>query len=127
MTPSTAHADARDTAARLAALTVSYDLLTAGSTLELLDAVDAVLVSIPLDNPPAVLDEENLTITLTVPIEGVRVDSDAIASARILDGSDALWADLTVSTTGNGGDLQIESLSHDTGTFIIITSAVFQG
>ena len=139
----TAHAQARAEAQRLPALSASLGLLLPGSTTARISLYGttrpspgaspgaAPLVTIVLDDPPAVLDTGLYQIQLTVPIEGVvggaETDGTDALWARIFDGSGDWWADASVSEVGAGGEVQLESTLLRNGGLCRLVSAVLQG
>jgi len=130
---SAAHLAARAAAARLPALQASLDLLDAGAgqaTIEILDATNAVLVTIPIADGVGTLNAETFRITLTVPIEAQVAIAGTPASARVKDNTGALWADsITVSDDApeSTGEIKLASTNLQAGAFVRLTSAVFQG
>lgn len=130
---SAAHLAARAAAARLPALQASLDLLDAGAgqaTIEILDATNAVLVTIPIADGVGTLNAETFRITLTVPIEAQVAIAGTPASARVKDNTGALWADgITVSDDApeSTGEIKLATMSLQEGAFVRLTSAVFQG
>lgn len=130
---SAAHLAARAAAARLPALQASLDLLDAGAgqaTIEILDATNAVLVTIPIADGVGTLNAETFRITLTVPIEAQVAIAGTPASARVKDNTGALWAEgITVSDDApeSIGEIKLASMNLQAGAFVRLTSAVFQG
>lgn len=130
---SAAHLAARDLAARLPALQASFDLLDAGAgqaRIDILDALDVVLVSIPIADGVGTIDGGLLQIVLTAPIEA-QIDADGTPDhAIIYDNTGAVWADsVTVSDSAPEatGEIKLASMSLQAGAFCRLTSAVFQG
>lgn len=131
MNLSTPHAAARDAAARLPALQASFDLLDAGAgqaRIDILDALDTVLVSIPIADGVGTLDAQAYQILLTVPIEA-QIDAGGDADhAIVYDNTGAVWADgLTVSDEAGSGEIKLAATVLQQGAFCRLTSAVFQG
>lgn len=130
---SAAHLAARDLAARLPALQASFDLLDAGAgqaTIEVLDATNAVLVTIPIADGAGTLNAETFQIVLSVPIEAQVATAGTPSSARVKDNTGALWADdITVSDDApeSTGEIKLASMNLQAGAFVRLTSAVFQG
>lgn len=133
MNLSAAHLAARDAAARLPALQASFDLLDAGAgqaTIEILDATDVVLVAVPIADGVGTIDAQAYQIILTVPIEAQVTAAGTPASARVKDNTGAVWANgITVSDDApeSTGEIKLASMSLQTGAFVRLTSAVFQG
>lgn len=130
---SAAHLAARDLAARLPALQASFDLLDAGAgqaRIDILDALDVVLVSIPIADGVGTIDGGLFQIVLTAPIEA-QIDADGTPDhAIIYDNTGAVWADsVTVSDSAPEatGEIKLASMSLQAGAFCRLTSAVFQG
>ena len=130
---SAAHLAARAAAARLPALQASFDLLDAGAgqaRIDIRDALDVVLVSIPIADGVGTIDAQAYQIALTVPIEA-QIDADGIpTNAIIYDNTGAVWADgVTVSDSApeSTGEIKLASMSLQAGAFCRLTSAVFQG
>lgn len=131
MNLSTPHAAARDAAARLPALQASFDLLDTGAgqaRIDILDALDTVLVSIPIADGVGTLDAQAYQIILTTPIEAQIAVADTPDHAVIYDNTGAVWADgVTVSDELGSGEIKLASMSLQAGAFCRLTSAVFQG
>lgn len=130
---STAHEAARNAAARLPALQASYALLDAGegqARIDILDALDVVLVSIPIADGVGALDADLYQIVLAVPIEAqIATDGDA-DHAVIHDATGAVWAEgVTVSDASPEatGEIKLATTSLQAGAFCRLTSAVLQG
>lgn len=128
---SAAHIDARTAAVRLPALQASFNLLDSGvgqARIDIRDAMDTVLVSIPVADGVGTIDSDLYQIILTVPIEAqIDVDGDA-DHAVIYDNTNSVWADgVTVSDTLGDGEIKLASTSLQAGAFCRLTSAVFQG
>ncbi|MDT3672847.1 MAG: hypothetical protein ROZ37_21220 [Aromatoleum sp.] len=143
---STAHADARDEAARIPALQASLDLLAAPpgpGTIAIYAAPRpapgaapgaAALVTIPLAAGAGTIDPPTAQIVLATPIEA-QIDADGAGNwARIYDGAGAWWADASVSNTAGTGEIKLddgESVAGDAqlaaGAFARLVSAVLQG
>lgn len=131
MNLSQAHLAARDAAARLPALQASFDLLDNGAgqaRIDILAALDVVLVSIPIADGVGTVDADLYQIALTVPIEAqIDVDGDA-DHAVIYDNTGAVWADgVTVSDALGDGEIKLASTALQAGAFCRLTSAIFQG
>lgn len=133
MNLSQAHLDARNAAARLPALQASFYLLDAGAgqaRIDILDALDVVLVSIPIADAVGTIDSGLFQIVLTAPIEA-QIDADGTPDhATIYDNTGSVWADgVTVSDSAPEatGEIKLASMSLQAGAFCRLTSAVFQG
>lgn len=131
MNLSLTHIAARTAAVRLPALQASLDLLDSGvgqARIDIRDAMDAVLVSIPIANGVGTIDTDLYQIILTAPIEAqIDVDGDA-DHAVIYDNTGAVWADgVTVSDALGDGEIKLASTALQAGAFCRLTSAVFQG
>ena len=136
---STAHAAARAEAARLPALQASLDLLNAapGPAAILLYAgtrpapgaapAGALLAAVPMAATAGTIDTGNVRIVLTVPIEAQAVEGGDPVWARIFDGAGAWWADASVSATGGGGEIELDSATLYAGGIVRLTSAILQG
>lgn len=128
---SPSHLAARLAAARLPALQASLALLdsTYGrAKIEILDSGGAVLAGAWLQDAAGVIDTDTVQIVLTTPIEGAIGTAGTPSAARILAATGTLWAEgLTVSATGGGADIELESLVMQVGNFVRITSATIQG
>lgn len=137
---SPAHAAARAAAARLPALQASFDLLVVPdpqnptpAVIQLLTGADpdagTLIVTIPLAPAVGSIDEALHRINLTVPVEG-QVPQGAgatVGCARVFDATGAWYGDPTVSATGGGGEIELESLDLVDGAFARITSGHLQG
>lgn len=139
MDVSTAHTNARNTAARLPALQASFDLLDSGASAPYVELYATTrpapgaapggspLVTVTMSNPPGTVDGALFRIVLTIPIEGqIAVAGDALW-ARIYDGAGAWWADASVSDEAGSGEIKLQTITLAVGAFVRITSAVFQG
>ncbi len=128
---SVAHEIARAAAARLPALQASFDLLDSGAgqaRIDICDALDAVLVSIPIADGVGALDPDLFQITLTVPIEAQVATGGTADHAVIYDNAEAVWADaVTVSDESGSGEIKLATTALQAGAFCRLTSAVFQG
>lgn len=128
---SVAHDAARAAAARLPALQASFDLLDSGAgqaRIDIRDATDAVLVSVPIADGVGTIDSEIFQITLTVPIEAQIATGGTADHAVIYDNTGAVWADaVTVSDEAGSGEIKLATTSLQAGAFCRLTSAVFQG
>lgn len=97
-----------------------------GSTgkIKVLNAEDTVLSSIPLVNPPGTVSSGVLTLDCDPPISDTSADASGIASkAVITDGSDAVHiSGLTVTKTGEGGDIQLDNVNIAAGQTVLITA-----
>jgi hypothetical protein len=130
---SEAHITARTSAARLPALQASFDLLDSGvgqARIDIRDALDAVLVSIPIADGVGTIDSELFQIALTVPIEAQITTSGDADHAVIYDNTGAVWADsVTVSDDAPEatGEIRLATTALQAGAFCRLTSAVFQG
>lgn len=128
---SVAHEAARAAAARLPALQASLDLLDLGAgqaRIDILDALDVVLVSIPITDGVGTIDSVLFQIALTVPIEAQIATGGAADHAVIYDNTGAVWADaVTVSDEAGSGEIKLATTSLQAGAFCRLTSAVFQG
>lgn len=136
---STAHATARNAAARLPALQASFDLLDSGANASYIELYATTrpasggapggspLVTLAMSNPPGTVDGTLYRIALTVPIEGQIAIAGSPVWARIYDGAGAWWADASVSDEAGSGEIKLQSLDLAQGAFVRITSAVFQG
>lgn len=128
---SVAHETARAAAARLPALQASFDLLDSGAgqaRIDIRDATDAVLVSVPLADGVGTIDGALFQITLTVPIEAQIATGGTADHAVIYDNTGAVWADaVTVSDEAGAGEIKLATTSLQAGAFCRLTSAVFQG
>ena len=131
MNLSAAHSTARTAAARLPALQASFDLLDSGAgqaRIDILDALDTVLVSIPIADGVGTLDAQAYQIILTVPIEAQIATGGDANHAVIYDNTTAVWADgVTVSDEAGSGEIKLASTVLQQGAFCRLTSAVFQG
>lgn len=133
MNLSAAHQAARVAAARLPALGASFALLDSGAgqaRIDILDADDVVLASVPIANGVGSIDEPGYRIVLTVPIEGQITTAGTPTHAAVYTNTGALWADgLTVSDDApeSTGDIKLASTTLHAGAFVRIASAVFQG
>lgn len=128
---SVAHEAARAAAARLPALQASLDLLDLGAgqaRIDILDALDVVLVSIPITDGVGTIDSVLFQIALTVPIEAQIATGGTADHAVIYDNTGAVWADaVTVSDEAGSGEIKLATTSLQAGAFCRLTSAVFQG
>lgn len=131
---SPAHEAARVAAARLPALQASFARLTdtpGPATIEIYDDADPgagdVLVVIEMASGVGNIDEGQLRINLTAPIEGQIVKTGDALSARIFDGAGDWWADATVSDTVGDGEIKLQDTALVVGAIARITSAHFQG
>ena len=130
---SVAHEIARAAAARLPALQASFDLLDSGAgqaRIDIRDATDAVLVSIPIADGVGTIDSVLFQIALTVPIEAQIATGGAADHAVIYDNTGAVWADaVTVSDDApeSTGEIKLATTALQAGAFCRLTSAVFQG
>lgn len=128
---SAAHLAARNAAARLPALQASFDLLDSGAgqaRIDILDALDTVLVSIPIVDGVGTLDAQAHQIILTVPIEAQIATGGTADHAVIYDNAAAVWADaVTVSDEAGSGEIKLATTSLQAGAFCRLTDAVFQG
>lgn len=136
---STAHAAARDAAARLPALQASFDLLDVGAGTASIVFYAAprpepgeaptgdALATILLADGAGTLDAQAFQIVLTVPVEGQVTTGGDAAWARVLDNTGAWWADCSVSDDGGSGEIKLASVTLAAGAFVRLTSAVFQG
>jgi len=128
---SPAHEAARAAAARLPALQASLDLLDAGAgqaRIDICDALDVVLVSIPIAEGVGTLNTELFQIALTVPIESQIATGGTADHAVIYDNTNAVWAEgVTVSDEAGSGEIKLATTALQAGAFCRLTSAVFQG
>ena len=128
---SVAHDAARAAAARLPALQASFDLLDSGTgqaRIDIRDATDAVLVSIPIADGVGTIDSALFQIALTVPIEAQIATGGTADHAVIYDNTGAVWADaVTVSDDAGSGEIKLATTALQAGAFCRLTSAVFQG
>lgn len=133
MNLSSTHIAARTAAARLPALQASFNLLDSGvgqARIDIRDAMDTVLVSIPVADGVGTIDSDLYQIILTVPIEA-QIDVDGeVDHAVIYDNTGAVWAD-AVTVSGDApestGEIKLATTSLQAGAFCRLTSAVFQG
>ena len=97
-----------------------------GSTgkIKVLNAEDTVLASIPLANPPGTVSSGVLTVDCDPAISDTSADASGIASkAVITDGSDTVVVSgLTVTATGDGGDVQFDNVNFAAGQTVLITA-----
>ena len=127
------HEAARAAAARLPALQASFDLLDTGAgqaRIDILDALDVVLVSIPVADGVGTIDADLCQIVLTVPIEA-QIAADGTADhAVIYDNAGEVWAS-AVSVSDDSpeatGEIKLAATALQAGAFCRLTSAVFQG
>ncbi|MDD3674978.1 hypothetical protein [Thauera propionica] len=128
---SVAHAAARDAAARLPALQASFGLLDSGAgqaRIDILDALDVVLVSIPIADGVGTIDTDLFQIILTVPIEAQIATAGTADHAVIYDNTSEVWADdVTVSDEAGSGEVKLATTTLQAGAFCRLTSAVLQG
>ncbi|WP_041646653.1 hypothetical protein [Aromatoleum aromaticum] len=131
---STAHATARDAAARLPALQASFDLLVANPAPAAIlfytgtdPATGTLLAAVDLDAAVGSIDAATYRIDLAAPIEGQAFDDGVAGCARVLDAAGAVWGDCTVSDTAGAGEIKLADTSLVAGAFVRITSAHFQG
>lgn len=131
---SPAHAAARTEAARLPALQASFARLTdtpGPARIEIYDDADPgagdVLVVIEMASGIGSIDEGQVRINLTAPIEGQIIKTGEALSARIFDGTEAWWADATVSNTSGSGEIKLQDTALVVGAIARLTSAHFQG
>lgn len=103
----------------------------------------APIVTLKLTAGAGTIDEENHQIILTTPIEGQITGADPTQGsiptwARILDPAGGWWADVSVSVTGGGGEIQMTPTGEEgdpaedvvrlfNGAFARLTTAVFGG
>jgi hypothetical protein len=131
MNISAAHQAARAAAARLPALQASMALLDSGAGqahIDIYDAADVLLVSIPVANGVGTIDTENIRLALTVPIEAQVTTAGTAHHAAIRDNTGAPWGDtITVSDTVGTGEVKLAAIVLQVGAFVRLTSAVFQG
>jgi hypothetical protein len=99
------------------------------------------VVVIPMTVNAVVVDEENFRLVIETPIEAPVVGADfangtTVLWARIFTPALAWWADLSVSPTGGGGEIQLAATTTENGQPVVrlfngatarITSGVFQG
>ena len=92
--------------------------------LKILDATDVVLATIPLASVPGTVSAGVLTLDCDPPISDTSADASGIASkAVITDGSDAVHiSGLTVTKTGEGGDIQLDNVNLAAGQTVLITA-----
>lgn len=92
--------------------------------LKILDATDVVLSTIPLASVPGTVSAGVLTLDCDPPISDTGADASGIASkAVIADGSDAVHiSGLTVTNTGEGGDVQLDNVNIAAGQTVLITA-----
>lgn len=97
-----------------------------GSTgkIKVLNAEDTVLASIPLANPPGTVSSGVMTVDCDPAISDPSADASGIASkAVITDESDTVVVSgLTVTATGDGGDLQFDNVNFAAGQTVQITA-----
>lgn len=131
MNLSSVHIAARNAAARMPALQASFDLLDSGTgqaRIDIRDATETVLVSIPVANGVGSIDADLYQITLTVPIEAQIATGGDADHAVIYDNTGAMWADgVTVSDPLGEGEIKLATTTLNEGAFCRLTSAVFQG
>lgn len=143
---STKHDAARVEAARLPALNASLDLLIEDTQRARIELYGAPIPTNPGDPPgsapllatitlaatPGTVDDQALELQLDTPVEGQVTGADPsagtdVAWARVIDGAGDWWADASVSLTGGGGEIQLDSLTAYNGAYIRLTSVVFEG
>ncbi|WP_286801331.1 hypothetical protein [Marinobacter sp. UBA2498] len=133
LTLSPAHEAARQEAARLPALQVSYARLIASpgeAVVQLFEGAPGtgtLIAELAMPADVVTLDADNVQIQTTAPIEGQATVAGTVNSARILDGAGNWWADATVTDENGGGDIRLQDTALQAGAFARITSAVFQG
>ncbi|MBO8085778.1 MAG: hypothetical protein J7D61_07045 [Marichromatium sp.] len=142
----TQHQAAREAAARLPVLEAGLALLAGGAVGARLVLYSAprpatpgetppdarALVEIPLATGIGAVDPATHQLRLDTPLEAPITGADpatgtAAAWARIHDGHGDWWADCTVSATGDGGEVQLDSPMLYRGAYARVTAAVFQG
>lgn len=143
---STAHAAAREEAARIPALQASLDLLAGPpgpASIAIFSSPRpapgeapsaAALVTIPLAAGAGTIDAQSAQIVLATPIEAQIAADGAGNWARIYDGAGAWWGDASVSNTAGTGEIKLddgETVAGDAqlaaGAFARLVSAVLQG
>ncbi|MBY6102293.1 hypothetical protein [Marinobacter nauticus] len=133
LTLSPAHEAARQEAARLPALQVSYARLIAtpgDAVVQLFEGAPdtgTLIAELAMPADVVTLDAENVRIQTTAAIEGQVTTAGTADNARILDGAGAWWADATVSDDNGAGDIKLQDNALQAGAFARITSATFQG
>lgn len=65
---------------------------------------------------------DGYTLTISTPIEALRVGSDPIQWARLFTGTGTWLMDLTVSVIGGGGHIELDSLSGYPGGSVTLTA-----
>lgn len=139
------HLAAREAACRVPALAASLALLvedTQRASIALYGTTrpdpgdppgGSPVVVISMDSDAGAVDSEDVTLSLTTPIEGQVTGAGgsgtAVVWARITGGAGDWWADASVSDESGSGEIKISGTGttlYD-GAFCRITSAVFQG
>lgn len=154
---STAHENARIAACRIPALEVSLALLDQGAEQDPASIAlygtakptpgdppgDDPIVEFELTATAGTVDEELFRIQLDVPIEAQVDGADAQNGtiplwARVYTPDGSWWADVTVSVTGDGGEIQMDATGLEgdpaepvvrlfNGAFARLSSVVIQG
>ena len=135
---SPAHAEARLSAQRDAAIEASYEMLVAGGYPVTIDVHSGSRP--PPGGPPGQdprasllvdadgsLDMENHRIILPTPFEALILLSGTATWARVLAGGGAWWADMDVSEFGGSAPLRLETTALVAGAFLRLNHAVFEG
>lgn len=105
--------------ARMTVVKDAIDQGTAGGTLEILTAADALLVSITLADPCGSVS--NGVLTFTVPRSGTASGTGTAAKAQIKDSNAVVIASgLTVGTSGT--DIIVGTTSISSGVTVNVTS-----
>jgi hypothetical protein len=129
------------TLARLAATAPAHSTITLYDHADPDDVAANAIVAIPLTEAAGTIDEALFQLALDVPIEALIDGADAATgstplSARVTGPAGDWEFDLTVSATGDGGDIQLAPTGDDNGTPVVvlfngatarITAATFQG